>query len=84
MRKEIILGLALALSATTASASFSSQDANDDGKVSKDEFYGSAADYGTYSDWDLNDDGLIGDDEFAELGYDWEGIGALKEDGIIP
>ena len=47
-------------------------DANGDGKLSKDEYYGSVSDFGTYSDWDQNDDGLIDEGEFNDLGYDWD------------
>ncbi|MDW5377686.1 hypothetical protein R6258_12210 [Halomonas sp. HP20-15] len=72
MRKELIFGIALALGSTGAfAASFESQDANGDGKLSKDEFYSSVSDIGTYSDWDLNDDGLIDDNEFGKLNNDW-------------
>ncbi|MDV6317488.1 hypothetical protein [Chromohalobacter sp. HP20-39] len=72
MRKEMIFGIALALASTGAFASFSSQDADGNGKVSKDEFYGAVSDQGKFSDWDLNGDGLIDEDEFNELGYDWD------------
>lgn len=72
MRKELILGIALALGSTGALASFESQDADGNGKLSKDEFYSSVSDVGTYADWDLNDDGLIGEDEFGELNTEWD------------
>lgn len=72
MRKEVMLGFVLALSSTAAFASFSGQDVNGDGQLSKDEFYGTVADAGTYSDWDLNDDGLLDEDEIAELDVDWD------------
>lgn len=73
MYKQLIFGFVLALSATSAmAASFSDMDANGDGNLTNDEFYGSVADIGTYSDWDTNDDGLIDDDEFDALGYDWD------------
>lgn len=67
------LGIALVLGATPAMAkSFSNYDADGNGNISKDEFYGSVADVGTYSDWDTDNDGLISDTEFDELGYDWD------------
>lgn len=72
MRKEMIFGIALAFASTSAFAAFSDQDANGNGQLSKDEFYGTMADQGKYSDWDLNGDGLIDEDEFNELGYDWD------------
>ncbi|MFC0267244.1 hypothetical protein [Kushneria aurantia] len=73
MRKEIILGLALALGSTAAVASsFDTLDSNGDGSVSKDEFYGSIGDWGTYSDWDTTGDGLIDEDEFDTAVADWD------------
>lgn len=72
MRKEVILGLALALGSTGAFASFSSQDANSNGQISKDEFYGVVSDNGKFADWDLDNDGLIENGEFSKLDYDWD------------
>ncbi|MBZ9567593.1 hypothetical protein [Modicisalibacter tunisiensis] len=72
MRKELITGILIALTSTGAFASFTSQDSDGNGKISRDEFYGSAADVGTYSDWDLNDDGLLDENEFGELDVDWD------------
>lgn len=72
MRKQLILATALLMSVSPAMASFATMDDNGDDKISKDEYYGSITDAGTYSDWDLNSDGLIDEDEFGELGYDWD------------
>ncbi|WP_456268830.1 EF-hand domain-containing protein [Kushneria sp. AK178] len=79
MRKDIVLGIALALSSTAALAAgstFSALDSDGDNSISKDEFYGSVSDWGTYSDWDTSGDGLIDDDEFntlvADRDVDWD------------
>lgn len=73
MHKVWILGLAVGLaSAPVQAAPFASYDTNSDGMISKDEFYGSVADVGTYSDWDADNDGLLSESEFGDLGVDWD------------
>lgn len=37
-----------------AASNFEAQDANSDGNISKDEFFGSVSDVGIYSDWDYD------------------------------
>lgn len=75
MRKHIVLGIALALSSTAAlaaSPTFNTLDSDGNGDISKDEFYGSVGDWGTYSDWDTTGDGLIDADEFGVLTSSWD------------
>lgn len=75
MFKKTIISLASAVvlaSTPVLGETFGNYDSNSDGKISKDEFYGSVADTGTYSDWDTDGDGLINGTEFAALGYDWD------------
>ncbi|MDF0752426.1 hypothetical protein NLU14_19530 [Marinobacter sp. 71-i] len=55
-----------------AGTSFTFQDANDDGKISKDEYYSTLSDAGVYSDWDLDNDGFINETEFDEVGFDYD------------
>ncbi|RJS94077.1 hypothetical protein D3260_05770 [Salinisphaera sp. Q1T1-3] len=65
MIKKLAIAGALAFTATTAfSAAFADMDSNNDGKVTKDEYFGTVADWGTYKDWDTNGDGLIEASEF--------------------
>ncbi|TPW29322.1 penta-EF hand family protein [Pararhizobium mangrovi] len=74
MKKALIIAVAttLALGATPSLAkSFSAQDADGNGQISRDEFYSSAADNGTFSDWDTTNDGLIDENEFGALDRDW-------------
>lgn len=71
--KVLAFAVAFTLTAGPALAqSFADYDDNGDKQLSKDEFYGSIADAGTYSDWDTSGDGLIDEEEFSELGYDWD------------
>lgn len=74
MKLRITSFIALSLASTMALAAGSStvQDANSDGNITKDEFFGSMSDVGTYSDWDLDSDGLLNEDEFNEIGWDYE------------
>jgi len=73
MKGRIATLVALTFASSLAMAeSFTFQDTNDDGKISKDEFYGSMADAGVYSDWDLDNDGLLSEDEFNEVGLDYD------------
>lgn len=73
MRKELLLGITLALSSTVAfAASFNDYDSNGDGKLTTDEFYGSVSDMGKYSDWDTSGDGLIDENEWNTLGWDYD------------
>lgn len=65
--------IAFAGSAMVASAlDFGVVDANADGNVTTDEFYGAASDAGLYADWDTDSDGLIEENEFSEIGGDWD------------
>lgn len=54
----------------TKGVSFESMDTNENREISKDEYYGSIADMGTYSDFDWNSDGLIEENEFSEIDVD--------------
>ena len=72
MRKDLILGVVLAAMAGPASAAFSDQDTNDDGQISKDEYYGMVSDAGLYTDWDTDGDGLLDAEEFSDIGVDAE------------
>ena len=73
MYKELLLGITLALSSTVAfAASFNDYDSSGDGKITKDEFYGSVNDMGTYSDWDTSGDGLIDENEWTTLGWGYD------------
>jgi hypothetical protein len=45
-------------------------DADADGALSADEYYGYVTDVGIYSDWDADGDGFIEDDEFGLVGLD--------------
>ena len=81
MRYPVISTVTLSLLASLAYAggdqSFGSVDADNSGTVTKDEFYGSVGDLGTYSNWDNNGDGLINEEEFSEIGVnenfaDWD------------
>ncbi|KMQ74140.1 hypothetical protein [Marinobacter subterrani] len=67
-----LIALSLASSMSLAAANFTFQDANDDGKISKDEYYNTLSDSGIYADWDLNDDGLLDVGEFEDVGFDYE------------
>ncbi len=69
-RFTTLLALSLASSMTFAAGSLSFEDANSDGKVSKDEYQNSLSDAGVYSDWDADNDGLLTDEEFDEAGFD--------------
>ena len=74
MRKQMLLSLALTLGmlSPALAQSFESYDTNGDGNVTKDEYYGSIADWGTYPDWDTSGDGLVDEEEFGALGHDWD------------
>lgn len=66
------LALTFASSISMAATSFTFQDANDDGKISQDEYYSTLSDAGIYSDWDLDNDGFIEENEFNEIGFDYD------------
>jgi len=51
--------------------SFNGHDSNGDGKLTRDEFYGSVSDIGIYSDWDTSGDGLIDENEWTTIGWDY-------------
>lgn len=74
MKTRIITLLAFSLASTMtfAAGSFTYNDGNDDGKISKDEYYGTLSDAGIYSDWDTDNDGLLTEEEFDEIGYDYD------------
>ena len=65
----ILLTGGLALAGGGNKPTFESMDTNDDRSISKDEYYGSIADMGTYSDFDHDSDGLVDEDEFNEAGF---------------
>lgn len=60
----------MAAAPAAAQTSFETADENDDGEISKDEFYGTVSDLGIYSDWDLDADGIIDVDELDSLDFD--------------
>ena len=72
MKKHLILLTTLTFSvpAALAQSAFETNDVNDDGMLSKDEFYGLVTDAGIYPDVDLDSDGLIERHEWDELGLD--------------
>lgn len=77
MHKFIAMGASILLAGGIASAdqefeSFETADSNDDGSISKDEFYGLVSDAGIYADWDYDADGFIEANEFDEIGLDDE------------
>lgn len=71
MRNLIILAAALSLSGgVQAAQSFDAVDTDNDGNVSRDEYYDHVRDMGTYSLWDTDGDGFVEEGEFNQLGYD--------------
>lgn len=72
--RQTLLVAALFFAGTLALAQsdFEAMDTDDDGSISKDEFYGYVGDAGIYGDWDLDDNGLIDENEFGEFGLDEE------------
>lgn len=73
MRKWVIFATSILFAGGIASAdqtfeSFDTADTNNDGSVSKDEFYGLVSDAGIYSDWDYDSDGFIDENEYSDLG----------------
>jgi len=72
LRITSFIALSLASTMAFAASNFEAQDANGDGNISKDEFFGSVSDVGTYSDWDSDSDGLLTEDEFNEVGWDYD------------
>lgn len=73
MIKQFASATVLALFASTGfAATFASLDSNDDGKVTKDEYYGTISDWGTYADWDTDSDGLLSADEFDAAPFEGE------------
>lgn len=66
----ILLTGGIALAGGKTAATFESMDTNEDRSITKDEYYGSISDMGTYADFDYDSDGLIDEDEFNELGND--------------
>ena len=80
MRICIIFATTVLFTGAIASAdetfeSFETADTDDNGSISKDEFYGLVSDAGIYSDWDYDADGFIEEDEYNEIGLD-EDFGA--------
>lgn len=72
-KKLIALGAALAfVSAPAFAKTFSEYDSDGDGKISRDDFYGTITDAGLFPDWDTDSDGLIDEDEFNEIGAEWD------------
>lgn len=73
MKNRLTLFLALIFAGSAAfAADFTYQDTNDNGKISKDEFYGTVSDAGIYSDWDLDNDGFLVENELNEVGFDYD------------
>lgn len=72
MHNRWVLATAVSLAASFALAetSFESLDADSDGSVSKDEYYGLVSDAGVFADWDADSDGLIDENEFEGIGLD--------------
>ncbi|HET6628882.1 MAG TPA: hypothetical protein VFG91_03815 [Woeseiaceae bacterium] len=82
MKRHLTFAIGTLLAGTLAFAdvtfeSFETADTNNDGEISKDEFYGLVSDAGIYADWDWDSDGFIDEDEFEEIGLgddfdDWD------------
>lgn len=72
MNKRIPLVSAFVLASGLAfgQTSLEVNDTNDDGQLSKDEYYGLVSDAGNYSNWDTNGDRLLDETEFDEFGID--------------
>jgi hypothetical protein len=67
MRNKLYLAIAATLMSTSLFAmDFTTADENGDGKISKDEFYGTLSDAGTYSDFDLDRNFYLVKSEFRE------------------
>ncbi|MDV6315624.1 hypothetical protein [Idiomarina sp. HP20-50] len=69
---SLALGIAFALGSSGAMAAPMNQpDADNNGKISKAEYYGYVDDIGIYDDWDLDNDNLLEEDEWHDLDYDY-------------
>jgi Ca2+-binding EF-hand superfamily protein len=64
--------LSLASGSAFAQTAFELHDNNDDGVLSKDEFYGIAQDAGIFADYDANRDRRLDEDEFGAVGVGTE------------
>ncbi|MDN5882362.1 MAG: hypothetical protein L0H37_08325, partial [Nitrosospira sp.] len=51
---------------------FTTWDENGDDKITKDEFYGMASDWGVYPNWDDNHNGVIDSNEWSAIGWDYD------------
>lgn len=65
---------------TFAAGTFDANDANKDGMLSDDEYYGYLSDVDLYAEQDTDRDGLLSEDEFGVNGFDvdfetWDGDG---------
>lgn len=67
-----LLALSFTSSIALAAGDFEFKDANKDGNLDRNEYYGSMADAGIFYEWDTDDDGLLSEDEFAEIDNDYD------------
>jgi hypothetical protein len=69
--KPLILAAGFAMASSLAfAADLGEFDANADGVLDENEYYGYVSDAGVYSEWDADNDGFIEENEFGELGVD--------------
>lgn len=73
MKDRRTLACALALVAAPAIAgSFAAHDADEDGRVSRDEYYDHVSDAGLYPHFDRDGDGFVETREFATFSEQWD------------
>ena len=73
MKKTLIaIGLVLGLFTVSplAAAELRDWDADNDNRLTQEEFNAGLEDAGAFEDWDANDDGLLDKDEFGEGAYE--------------
>ena len=72
------------LASGSAAAAFSDWDANNDGQLSKDEYYSGVNDAGIYADIDTDNDGFVdkGEVDAAGIDGDWDAWDA-DNDGYV-
>ena len=72
MRNKLYLAIAATLMSTSLFAmDFTTADENGDGKISKDEFYGTLSHAGTYSNFDLDRNFYLMKSEFRLTDHDY-------------
>jgi hypothetical protein len=69
--KPLILAAGFAMASSLAvAADFGKFDANADGILDTNEYYGYVSDAGMYSGWNADNNGLIEENEFGKMGVD--------------